>query len=115
MRGIPQPGTPDFSGTKVLIVFFNAQTLRAGRLEEVDSGRRKNRQSKKDSNQVGVNEHNQKKVVDTMLKNHKPFFINIGNYRDMSVQLHQLFAHFRPVKFWSRDRTPLNSVCKKQL
>ena len=34
-------------------------------------------QNKKHSIQVGVNEHNQKKVVDSVLKNHKPFFINI--------------------------------------
>ena len=50
--------------------------------------------------QVGVNEQNQKKLVYSVLKNHKPFFINIGNYRDMSVQTRQLFAYFRPVKFW---------------
>ena len=43
------------------------------------------------------------KVVDSILKNHKPFFINIGNYRDISVQIRQVSAHFRPVKFWSRD------------
>ena len=45
-----------------------------------------------------------RKVVDSVLKNHKPFFINIGNYRDISVQIRQLFANFRSVKFWSRDR-----------
>ena len=70
-------------------------------------------QNKKNSIQVGVNEHNQKKVVDSVLKNHKSFFINIGNYRVISVQIRLLFAHFRLVKFWSRDRAPLNSVCIK--
>ena len=29
-----------------------------------------------------------------MLKNHKPFFINIGNYRDISVQIRQLLPIF---------------------
>ena len=67
-------------------------------------------QNKKISIQNGVNEHNQKKVVDSVLKNRLPFFINIGNYRDILVQIRQLFAHFRPVKFWSRDWAPLNSV-----
>ena len=113
IEGDPPTWHPDFSGTKVLIVFFNAQTLSAERLAEVDSSKRKKRQNKKDSNQVGVNEHNRKKVVGTVLKNHEPFFINIGNYRAISVQIRQLLAHFRPVKFWSRDRTPANSVCKK--
>ena len=47
-----------------------------------------------------------RKVVGSMFKNHKPFFINIGNHRDMSVQTRQHFAHFCPVKFWSRDRVP---------
>ena len=60
-------------------------------------------QNKKNSFQVVVNEH----------KNHKPFFINIGIYRDLSVQIRQLFDHFRPVKYWSRDRALQNSVCKK--
>ena len=31
-----------------------------------------------------------KKMVDSVLKNHKPFFINISNYRDISVQIRQL-------------------------
>ena len=46
------------------------------------------------------------KAVDSVLKSHKPFFINIGNYRDISVQNRPLSAHFWPVKFWSRDWTP---------
>ena len=50
-----------------------------------------------------------------MLKNYKPFFINISYYRDISVQIRQLFAHFRPVKFWSRNRAPPSLVCIKQL
>ena len=54
-------------------------------------------QNKKNSFKVEVNKDNQKKVVDTVLKNRKPLFINIGNYRDISDQIRQLFAHFRPV------------------
>ena len=67
----------------------------------VDSARRKRKkmQNKKNSIQVGVNEHNQKKVVDCVLKNHEPFFMNIGIYRDISIQIRQLFVHFRPVTF----------------
>ena len=34
-----------------------------------------------------------------MLKNHKLFFINIGNYRDLLVQNRPLSAHFWPVNF----------------
>ena len=56
-----------------------------------------------------------RKPVDSVLKNHKPFFINIGNYRDISVQNRPLSAHFWPVKFWSRDRAPPNLVCIKHL
>ena len=48
------------------------------------------------------------KVFDSVFKNHKPISINIGNYRDISVQIRPLFAHFRPVKFWSLDRPPPN-------
>ena len=55
------------------------------------------------------------KVVDSVFKNYKSFFINIGNYRDISVQTRQLFTRFLPVKFWSRERTPPNSVCIKHL
>ena len=50
-------------------------------------------------------------MVDSVLKNHQPFFIIIGSYRDISIQTHQLFAHFQPVKFWSRGIEPTNSVC----
>ena len=39
------------------------------------------KQNKKNRIQFGVNEHNQKKVVDRVLKNHTRFFINIGNYQ----------------------------------
>ena len=53
-----------------------------------------------------------RKVVDIVHKNHKPYFLNIGNHRDISVQTRQLFARFWPVTFWSRDRTLPNSVCK---
>ena len=54
-----------------------------------------------------------RKVVDSMLKKHQQFLINIGNYRDKSIQTPQLFEHFRCVNFWSRDRAPSNSVCIK--
>ena len=67
-------------------------------------------QNKKNSFQVGVNERNQK-VVDSAFKNHKPFFIDIGNNRDISVQNRQLFTNFGSVKFWSRNRVLPNSVC----
>ena len=50
-----------------------------------------------------------------MLKNFKPFFINIGNYDDISVQIRQLFVHFRSVKFWSCNRAPQNLVCIKAI
>ena len=55
------------------------------------------------------------KVVTSVLKNHKPFFINIGTYQDILVQLRQLFAHFWVVKLRSRDRAPLKSVRLKHL
>ena len=45
-------------------------------------------------------------VVGSVLKNHKPFFINIDNYQGISAQFRQLSAHFRAAKFWSRDRAP---------
>ena len=51
-----------------------------------------------------------RKVVDSVLKNHKPFFVNIGADRDISLQTRQLFVHFRPVKFCSRDRAPPNKT-----
>ena len=60
----------------------------------------------KNSIQVGVNEHSKRKVIDSEPKNHKLFFINIGNYRDISVQNRQLFTHSQPVTFWSRDQAP---------
>ena len=40
-----------------------------------------------------------RKAVDSVLKNHKSFFINIGNYRDISVQNFPLSAHFWLVNF----------------
>ena len=45
-------------------------------------------------------------MVNNVLKNHKSFFMIIGNHRDISVQIRQLFDHFRSVTFWSRDRAP---------
>ena len=71
-------------------------------------------QNKKNRIQVRVNKHNQK-VVDSVLHNHKPFFIIIGNYRDISVQIRQLFAHFRPIRFWTRDRAPAKAIRTKHL
>ena len=56
-----------------------------------------------------------KAVVDNVLKSQKLFFINIGNYRDISVQNCPLSAHFWPVKFRSRDRVPPNLVSIKHL
>ena len=57
----------------------------------------------------------QRKVDDGVLKNHKQFFVNVGNYWDifLSVQIRQLFAHFWSVKFWSCDQAPPNLVCVK--
>ena len=54
---------------------------------KVDSQRRekKKKQKKKNSIQGGVNEHNQKKAVDSVLKKHKSFSIKIGIYREISV------------------------------
>ena len=40
-----------------------------------------------------------RKAVYSVLKTHKPFFINIGNYWDILVQNRPLSAHFWPVKF----------------
>ena len=40
-----------------------------------------------------------RKAVDSVLKNHKSFSINIGIYRDISVLNRPLSAHFRPVTF----------------
>ena len=48
-----------------------------------------------------------RKTVDSVLKKHKSFSIKIGVYRDILVLNRPLFAHFRPVTFWSRDRVPL--------
>ena len=56
-----------------------------------------------------------RKTVDSVLKNRKPFFINIGNYRDILVQNRPLSAYFWPVKFWSQDRAPPNLVCMNHL
>ena len=55
------------------------------------------------------------KAGDSVLKNYKPFFINIGNYRDISVQNRLLSAHFGPEKFWSRNWAPPNLVCIEYL
>ena len=62
---------------------------------------------------LGLTNITKRTVADGVLKNHKPFFINIGNYRDISLQIRQLFAHLRPVKYWSRDRAPPNTVCMR--
>ena len=39
----------------------------------------------------------ERKVIDSVLKNHKPFSINIDNYRYISIQTRPLFAHVQPV------------------
>ena len=45
-----------------------------------------------------------------MLKNHKSFSIDIGNYQDISLQNCPLSAHFWRVKIQSRKRAPPNLV-----
>ena len=42
--------------------------------EEKEKKVRKKKKNKKSSIEVGVNEHNQKKDADSVLKNQKPFF-----------------------------------------
>ena len=56
-----------------------------------------------------------RKVVNSVCKIHKQFFINISTYRDLSVYIRPLFIDFRPVKFRLRDRAPPNSMCIKRL
>ena len=87
---------------------------------KVDSRRRirkKKKSKKKEKRKIvfklGSTNIPKRKAVDSVLKNHKPFFIHIGNYRVTSVQNHPLFAHFWPVKFWSRDWALPNLVCIK--
>ena len=53
-------------------------------------------------------------LIDRVLKNHKLFFTNVGNYRNILVQTLQRFAHFWPVKFWPRNRAPPNLICKER-
>ena len=92
MKGIPQPGTPDFIPALVLPDIFNRSYSAFSGLK-VDSRRRKRKNKskkkiiiiKKNSIQIGVNEHNQKKTVDSELKKHIPFSIKVGIYRDISV------------------------------
>ena len=48
-----------------------------------------------------------------MVKNHKPFFIKIDIDRDESIENRPVFAHFRPVKSWSRDRPSLKLGLRK--
>ena len=49
-----------------------------------------------------------RKVVDRVFKNHKPLFINISDYRDISVQIRPLFANFLLVKRRFQDQAPSN-------
>ena len=107
MSGILQLGTPDFCRTKVLPGIFNRSNFeyvafRSYRGEKKEEKKVKKRcPDKKNSFQVGVNEHNQKERWLIMCsKKNKPFFINIGNYRDISVQIRQLFTYFWSVKFF---------------
>ena len=51
-----------------------------------------------------------RKVVDSAVKNHKPFFINIGTYGDLPDQICPLFANLRLPKLQLRDRAFPNSV-----
>ena len=53
------------------------------------------------------------KVVDTVLKNHKPFLINIGDYQDVLVQTRRLFRYFWLAKFASYNQASSNLVCIK--
>ena len=47
-------------------------------------------------------------MVDSVFKNYKPFFINIGNDRDISPRICELFIHFWPVKFVHVTGSPKN-------
>ena len=71
-------------------------------------------QNKKNSFQVEVNKNNQK-VVNSVHKNNKPFLSILIITEIYRLNFDQLFAHFRPVKFWSCDRVPPNSVYIKNL
>ena len=51
-----------------------------------------------------------RKVVDSVFKNHKLCFIDIGTYRVIPVQICSLCVDFWPPKLWSRIRAPQNSV-----
>ena len=88
LKGIPLSGTPYFSRTKVLPDIFNRSNSEYMAFSglKADSIRRKGKKSKKKEKekkkgiQVGVNEQTKRKVIDSVIKNYKPFFINIGNY-----------------------------------
>ena len=110
----PQLGTPNFCCTKVLPEIFNRSNFKysAFRGLKVWEEKEKIKKSKKkdakqeNSSQIGVNEITKRNMVDYVLKIHKPFFINIDNYRNISVQIRQLFAHFWPVTFFHETRLP---------
>ena len=134
MRESPQHGTSDFSRLKVFSDIFNRSNFEYSALSglKVDNmgrkikkkKRKKEKGKKKKSKKKEAKQEKQysswdkrtqpkeRRCINSVLKNHK-FFMNIGNCRDISDKICQLFAHFWPVKFWSRDRAPPNSICIK--
>ena len=97
MRGVPQPGTPDFIPALVLPNIFNRSNFKFSAFSglKVHSRRRK----RKIVFRLEQTNITKRKAVDCVLKNHKYFSIKIGICRDISVQNRALFAHFRPVTF----------------
>ena len=79
--GIPQPGIPNFVPALVLPDIFNCSNCEYSTFSglKVDSQRRKRKREKKgkkkkkNSIRVKVNEHNQKRTVDSALKNTNHF------------------------------------------
>ena len=43
-----------------------------------------------------------RKVVDSVFKNHKLFYINIGTYGDILVQMYSIFINIQPLNLRSR-------------
>ena len=134
MRGIPQPGTPNFIPALVLPNIFNCSNFEYSALSnlKVDSRRRKRKKKlekiqkrRKIVFRLGQTNVTKGKAVGSVLKNHKLYSIKIGIYRDVSVQTRPLSARFWLVPFWSRLGSPKLSlhepfiithiVCKFQL
>ena len=63
VEGFPQRGTPDFIPALVLPDIFNRSNFEYSAFSglKVDSQRKKSQKKKKNSIQVVINEHNQKK------------------------------------------------------